>query len=294
MKTLRAMPVLACILAAAAAHAHESWVEPATFRIEEGGRLPVRVCVADGFEGWSLARDPSRIAEFVAVGQGAGTPVMGLDGSDPAGVVRLTESGDYVIVYRSHPTPLRVPPPEFDAFLREKGLDEVLRSRGKGRATASPVREAYARHSKALVRVGNARGRPVDREIGLALELLAEPGRPGDPDGWTFRLLHRGRPLAGALVVATRLGNADGELEARSGSDGRARFALRGPGVWRVASVHMMPAPPRSGADWQSLWASLTFELPPEGGPTPPRRIEDGEACRNRLPPAALTTRATP
>jgi uncharacterized GH25 family protein len=286
--------MFACALVAGPVGAHESWVEPATFRIEQGGRLPVRVCVADGFEGWSLARDPWRIADFVAVGQGAETPVVGLDGSDPAGVVRLTETGDYVIAYRSHPTPLQVLPSEFYAFLREKGLEGVLRARGGGGATGGTVRETYARHSKALVRVGDAPARPLDRQVGLALELLAEPGRPDDPDAWTFRLLHRGRPLAGALVVATHLGTADDELEARSGDDGRTRFVLRGPGVWRVASVHMIAAPARSGADWQSLWASLTFELPPEGVAAAPRRIGDAEACRNRLPPAALSAGATP
>ena len=32
-------------------------------------------------------------------------------------------------------------------------------------------------------------------------------------------------------------------------------------GVWLVKAVHMVPAPSRRDADWQSLWASLTFEI---------------------------------
>jgi hypothetical protein len=67
---------------------------------------------------------------------------------------------------------------------------------------------------------------------------------------------------------------------------------LREPGLWRVAAVHLVPAPPRSSADWQSLWASLAFELLPRDAAKAPRRLEADEACRNRLPPAALSAGA--
>ncbi len=51
-------------------------------------------------------------------------------------------------------------------------------------------------------------------------------------------------------------------LSARSDRSGRALFALTAGGVWLVKAVHMVPAPAGSGADWESLWASLTLETP--------------------------------
>ena len=33
-------------------------------------------------------------------------------------------------------------------------------------------------------------------------------------------------------------------------------------GVWLVKAVHMVPLPKGQDADWESFWASLTFELP--------------------------------
>jgi hypothetical protein len=33
-------------------------------------------------------------------------------------------------------------------------------------------------------------------------------------------------------------------------------------GAWLVKAVHMVPARADAGADWESVWASLTFELP--------------------------------
>ena len=52
---------------------------------------------------------------------------------------------------------------------------------------------------------------------------------------------------------------------ARTGKDGRVRFKLTHSGVWMLAGVHMRAAK-RIDADWESLWAPLTFELPQAKG----------------------------
>jgi uncharacterized GH25 family protein len=77
-----------------------------------------------------------------------------------------------------------------------------------------------------------------------------------------LRLLFEGKPLAGALVVAINRENPEKRVSARSDASGRATFDLAPGGVWLVKAVHMVPAPPSSAADWESLWASLTFQIP--------------------------------
>jgi uncharacterized GH25 family protein len=54
--------------------------------------------------------------------------------------------------------------------------------------------------------------------------------------------------------------NAAERAAARTDSAGRVAFAITKPGLWLIKTVHMIEAPPDSGADWESLWASLTFE----------------------------------
>jgi uncharacterized GH25 family protein len=286
---------LAAELAPAGAHAHEFWIEPSAFTIERGDRVGVRLCVGDGFEGWSLARNMQRIEKFVAAGPSGEQPLVGLDGSDPAGIARLTAPGGYVIAYRSNRAFTELPAAEFDQYLRDKGLERIAakrKERGMGRRK---VREAYSRHSKALIRVGDADGNVVDHPMNLRLELIAEPElfrAPAD-DPRSFRLLHDGKPLAGALVVAARPGTADHDLNVRTDAEGRAAFRLRAPGMWRVAAVHMTEAPVNIGADWESLWASLTFELPsrpPSIVPATP--ATRNAACRNRI--AASTAQVRP
>jgi uncharacterized GH25 family protein len=55
------------------------------------------------------------------------------------------------------------------------------------------------------------------------------------------------------------------KMSARTDKDGRVRFELRPGGMWLVKAVHMIPATPSnaagSNAEWQSYWASLTFEM---------------------------------
>lgn len=286
---------LATVFGSATASAHEFWVEPSTFGLERGGPVGIRLCVGDGFEGWSLARNDQRIEKFVAAGPAGEQPIVGLDGSEPAGIARLTTPGGYVIAYRSNRAFTELPAAQFDEYVKQKGLEKIVALRRWQGASHKKVREAYSRHSKALLGVGNGSGSVVDRRMGLRLELIAEPDRSpaAGEDLHSYRLLYDGKPLADALVTATRPGTTDGDLQVRTGSDGRASFRMHAPGMWRVAAVHMVKAPHDVAADWESLWASLTFELPSE----PSSAVHDigaarRTACQNRI--AASLAQAKP
>ena len=284
----------AMCLCVGTAQAHEFWVEPSTFALERGGLLAVRLCVGDGFEGWSLARNTGRIELFAAAGPAGQQPVVGLDGADPAGVARLATDGGYVIAYRSNRAFTEMPAAKFEAYLRDKGLDKILALRGQRGANRAGTREAYSRHSKALIRVGGGVGDIADRRMGLRLELIADPDRysAAGKDLRSFQLLYEGKPLAGALVKATRPGTADDDLQLRTDAQGRASFRLSAPGMWRIAAVHMIKAPRDVAADFESLWASLTFEIPPQSSTAgQDAAVARPPACSNKIAPSTLQAR---
>jgi uncharacterized GH25 family protein len=284
--TLHRAALAALLLGASSiAGAHEFWVEPSTFSLAAGARLDVRLCVGDGFESWPLPRNERRIERFESIGQSGKQPLLGIDGADPAGVARLQMSGGYILAFESKHTLANMPAEQFSAYLEEKGLERILKLREQRGESQSAARDAYSRHAKALIRVGESRERLADRAIGLKLELVAEPERPGDER--IFRLLHEGKPLANALVTATLLGAASGDLHARTDKQGRATFKLHAPGAWRVDAVHMLEARDAAAADWESLWASLTFEHSAPGSSAPPDAVR-GTVCRNRAMPSAV------
>ncbi len=293
--TLAVLFGLAAALDPESSHAHEFWVEPSTFAVERGGRVGIRLCVGDGFEGWSLARNTQRIARFFAAGPSGDLAIVGLDGSDPAGVARFAAPGTYVIVYRSNRAITELSPFEFDEYLREKGLEKIAEGRQERGASSRKVREAYSRHSKSLIRVGDADANVIDRPMNLRLELVAEPDlfREQPDDMRFFRLLYGGKPLPGALVTAARPGTADEELRVRTDADGRAGFKLHAPGMWRIAAVHMIEPPGSIRVDWESLWTSLTFELPSRMSPIAgPAQAARSAACRNKIMPATGQARS--
>jgi hypothetical protein len=241
-----------------------------------------------------MGRNNRRIEIFVDSGPDGRRPVVGLDGADPAGAVRADAVGTHVIAYGSNRAFTEVPAVEFEQYLVEKGLELVAAQRARQRAGSAKVREAYSRHAKTLVRVGTQGGELVDHAVGLRLELVAAEGLVSAPTraARSFQLLYDGRPLAGVLVVAFRPGTADDELKVRTDAAGRARFQLPSAGVWRIAAVHMIPATAGIAAEWESLWASLTFELPAQaavnaGAAAPARDV----VCRNRTGAPALPAR---
>lgn len=274
-----ALVAASLLLGGSIATAHEFWVEPSTFSPATGARLDIRLCVGDGIEGWPLARNDQRIGRFAAFSRSGEQPLLGIDGADPAGIARLQTPGGYIVAFESKYSLANMPADEFSAYLKEKGLEQILMLRERRGENQRAARDAYSRHAKALIRVGESQEKLVDRAIGLKLELIAELDRPGQ--GRTFQLLHEGKPLANALVTATLLGAAASDLHVRTDKRGRATFSLQAAGSWRIAAVHMIEARDSVPADWESLWASLTFQLS-----APESIARTGEArgahCRNR------------
>ncbi len=220
--------------------------------------------LGDDLESRPVPRDPSRIVSFSSIGPAGRQSVPGLSGSDPAGVARFTLPGDYVIAYESNHALTTQPARQFEEYLFEVGLDEIAAVRRKRGDADRPVREAYSRHAKALVGVGDGTGPVRDRRVGLRLELvLDEQGSQDAPDLRSLRLFYLGRPLGGALVTADSFGGPSPHTQqARTDSQGRASLTLHPGERWRIHAVHMVRGGRDLGAEWESLWASLSFELP--------------------------------
>jgi uncharacterized GH25 family protein len=192
---------------------------------------------------------------------------MGREGSDPAGFTSLAAPGVYVIGYRSRPKSVELEAVKFEQYLREEGLERVIDQRKQAGRTNAPGIEIFSRCAKAIVATdatditaATSDRAPTDRTLGLRLELIAEQLKTGKPA--TFRLLYEGQPLEGALVVAIPKDAPMQKLTARSNKAGRVNLTLPIGGVWLLKAVHMVPAARETAAEWESLWASTTFELP--------------------------------
>jgi uncharacterized GH25 family protein len=258
------LALLLTALSAPAVRGHDFWIEPSAFTPAPGQRVAVRLKVGEHFRGDPVPRSPERIERFAAVGPAGEVPVQGVPGGEPAGFVALGKPGLHLLVYDSDHASVELEGEKFEEYLKMEGLEAVSALRARRGQTGAPVKEVYSRCAKSLVAVGNGAGPGFDRNLGLALELVPEANPYTLKKGVELpvRLYYGGKPLTGALVMALPKDQPDAKVSARSDAQGRVRLRLDRPGVWLVKAVHMAPASRESGADWESFWASLTFEVP--------------------------------
>jgi len=275
--TIRALPAL--LLASAAlchttpALAHDFWIEPAAFRPAAGTRLPVTLRVGEDYTGTSQPFVPDWFVDFSVSSAGGRDPVRGFVGDDPAATLPLTAPGPRLIGFHSTRAFVDLDPQRFEQYLRAEGLDRILELRRQRGEAGASGREYYSRCAKSLVQVGvgpvpQSDGAVHAKVLGYPLELIPEADpyalRPG---GELPVVLHyRGKPVAGVLVIAFTADQPARRFEARTTAQGRVTLPLNRPGRWLVKAVHMVEVPDSDpAADWESFWASLTFELPGRG-----------------------------
>ena len=262
-RRLAVLVVGAIALGPAPLSAHDMWIVPTTFSPEPGAIVGVRLRVGQDLLGDPLPRNPALVNQFVVEDAAGRKPVVGRDGADPAGFVRVATPGLLVIGYHSNASSVELAAEKFNQYLKEEGLDAVAALRASRNETGAGARELFSRCAKSLVFSGSPSEAQGDRRLGFPLELVAERNPYAIRAGQDLpvRLTYEDRPLAGALVVAMNRLNPSEKLAARTDNDGRVRFRLRPGGMWLIKAVHMIPAPAGTRADWASFWASLTFEM---------------------------------
>lgn len=252
--------LVALVALALPAAAHDWWLEPLVRDAEIGTKVEVAANVGIAWQGERVRRDPRRIQRFVAHDALGEREVAGEPGADPLGVIALRAAGTTVIAFQSEAARVFLRAPDFESYLREEGLDAIIELRAERGHAERVGLEQYFRCAKALVRTPAAELR--DRAVGLPLELVASGDLAALAAGGSLAVeLHwRDAPLAAARVVAIERDHPTSPIVARTDAAGKAEFVLPRGGHWLVKAVHMVEAPAATRLDWESWWASLTFD----------------------------------
>ncbi len=255
------LAVLLWLVAPAAAH--EFWIEPANFRPPVGKPLDVQLLVGQDFRGDTVIYLPDAFERFATITSRGRQNVSGLPGDDPAARLTPAEPGLMLIAYQSTPYELKLDGKTFERYLGMEGLDGIRALRAQRGEQDRPVHEVYTRYAKSLIAVGGRDdGLDARRPIGLRLEIVPQTAiyRLKRDQPLEVQLLYENRPLANVQVLALSKTKPKTRLLQRTDANGRARFVLPHADVWLLSAVHMIPAPADAKADWESFWASLTFD----------------------------------
>ena len=273
-----ALGVFACTTAALA---HEFWLEAPRFRLQPGTTVNVHTFIGAGFNGQPWTTKAAKVCRLTRFGP---TPTDTIN-LTPKNVTEtdtfrttftFAQPGTHLVLLQSTSSFIELPAAQFTAYLREEGLDYALKLRQENGETTKPGREAYNRCAKTLLQVGDPTLVPPAADsacchaYGLPLELVPEqnPYRLAAGKALTVRVLRAGRPAFGAAVQVWQRqpgGLPTTHYTTRANQNGRILLRLSGLGPYLLATVDMRPAlgALRGRADWQSVWASLTFAGPP-------------------------------
>ncbi len=258
----------------APAGAHDFWIEPSVFVTAVGNKVPVSLRVGEDFNGTSQPYVKDWFLDFSVTSAAGREPVMGFAGDDPAATLVLKSPGLRLIGYHSARSFVDLEAERFNKYLRSEGLERIQALREARGASQANGREYYSRCAKSLISVAGPAltGTVVpgvdrsgyDQPLGYPLELVprANPYALFPGDRLPIALWYQGKPVEGVLVIAFTADQPARRFQARTGKDGIVKLPLDRAGRWLVKAVHMIPVPATDpAADWESFWASLTFEV---------------------------------
>ena len=256
------------LTAVAVAAAHDLFLKPTRFFAPENSEVRVRV-LNGTFTRSENAIARNRLADVSVV-----TPTrrMPLDtaewtvtGDTSTFHIHTRGAGTYVIGASTRPSFIDLSADDFNLYLRDDGIPDVLEARQRDGELGTPARERYHKHVKALIQVGETPSDHYATVLGYPAEIVPLENPYSLRSGASLRVktLVDGTPVANQLVLYGGVTATDTPVEAksvRSDAQGVATIALSTPGTWFIKFINMARVQGDT-VDYESKWASLTFQI---------------------------------
>lgn len=259
---------------AATLSAHDFWLIPNAFTFAPGAVLEVRGQTSSSFPTSEGAVTPDRVADARIVDASGSTPLHDLSVSEQSLLIRqpVRSPGQKIVAVTTMPRSVRESADGFRNYLVVEGAPEALeRYQREGKLPTDSITRRYAKYAKTMVEVGRDGPRAFQQVVGHPLEFvpLSDPAALSAGDTLRIRLLYQGQPLAGIKVHASGVPADAGltqaaadlahEVTVQTDAQGIVRIPIGRDGLWNARTLHIVPAPAGSGADWDTHWVSFVF-----------------------------------
>ena len=248
----------------ASAAGHEFWIEPTDFSVPEGRRIEADLKVGQHLSGLSFPYLSNRFSSFKLSEGGLTSDLSGEEGSIPALGIISKSAGLKVITYVSTADQLTYTALEqFVSYAELEGNSWAVEAHKQRGLPETGFVELYTRCAKALVQVGPVNPSDNDIAIGMPIEFVAlkNPYALKAATDLPVVLLWSGKPVPNAQITVFHKTDNVTETRLRTDATGRASIPLNGGGLFLLSSVYLQEPPRASKAQWESYWASLTFEI---------------------------------
>lgn len=246
--------------------AHDLYLMPVRFLAQKGQPLEFAFQNGDEFPVASAPVKLERLRDTELRSRGGRAPFENLVAGEKntTGSVRVPGKGVAILTARTVPNFIEMTPAEFKEYLEHENLGEIVKWRESHGEASKPGRERYSKYVKALILSGKADAYYRER-TGLTIEIVPEANpyalKPGQM--LPVQVLFRGKPAAGVAVESAWLENGKATLAVvgRTDAQGRVQVPVKAVGPHRLHAIVMERCAEPQTADWESFWASLTFEI---------------------------------
>ncbi|MBA3341523.1 MAG: DUF4198 domain-containing protein [Gemmatimonadaceae bacterium] len=269
MQRRLAILILLVLAGATALQAHDLFLRLDSFFVEPGSSARIRVLNGTFSKSEnSVARD--RLIDLTLLGpQGRTHPdttMWSATGDTSVLTVSPPTAGTYVVGASLKPREITLVAKDFNQYLADDGIPDVLAARRRDGELMKDASERYSKHVKAIIQAGAARTSGLDTELGYPAELVPLTN-PYDTQsgGWLrVRAMVDGKAVPNQLLVTggrTPRGTRFTERRMRTDTNGVARVRITQKGQWYVKFIHMVPVTGDPKLDYESKWATLTFQV---------------------------------
>lgn len=246
--------------------AHEFWLQPKKFRYAVGEEVKIDFLVGENFTGqpWDLTKHKVEQMQVVSAYGKKDLKNSVKPGTENNLTYKLSNEGTHLFSMTSNTADISLNGADFNAYLEEDGIDDILASRKANNELDKPSRENYTRYAKLLVQSGNnTDGDVFKRKTGLRVEVipLTNPYTLKSGDYLECEILFEGKPLPHQMVkVWSFIGNRAFLQNAYTENDGKVKFPISNTGPWMVSFVKMVKSE-KQDVDYESMWATLVFGI---------------------------------
>lgn len=180
------------------------------------------------------------------------------------------DPGTYVLGVSTKPRMIELSAEDFNEYLAHDGVLDVLEARQQDGILDRPANERYAKHVKTILQIGDAATETYSTFLGYPIEIVPQANPVDLKPGGSLRVLVMadGSPAADQWVYASYAGyHAHAETgehqeatQTRTDDNGVAEIPITHSGRWYIRLIRMLPVA-EEGVDYESNWATLTFEV---------------------------------
>lgn len=260
------MKILSILLLASALWSHDLYLRPREFRVKPKACGVVEFHNGEAFPRSQVPPVVTRLRGATVLSAVGKSDVSGIRvvGTAAAGSYRAPGSAALLIVAYTIPNFIELAAAKFDEYLVHEHLNAVRDQRFKMGDSEKPGRELYSKFVKAILHTGGP-DQFVTRPVGHTIEFgpASDPASLKPGEKLTVQLLFRGAPAADLAVEAASAtgGQVQERLVGRTDAAGKIQIPIDTPGLWKLHAIRMERRTDTAKADWESYWATLTFEI---------------------------------